>query len=99
VLIYLHKERMLEKAESRYPARHYVMVDDKLRILAAMKKIWDERLTTVFPCQGHYAFDSKNISAYPPTDITVEHIGELNNYDLPTLLGTPETGRAGQETL
>jgi FMN phosphatase YigB (HAD superfamily) len=98
VLIYLHKEQMLAEVESRYPARHYVMVDDKLRILAAMKEIWVDRLTTVFPRQGHYAFDSKNISTYPPADITVEHIGELNNYDLPTLLGAPETGRAAQET-
>jgi FMN phosphatase YigB (HAD superfamily) len=86
VLIYLHKERMLEEVASRYPARHYVMVDDKLRILAVMKEIWGDRLTTVFPRQGHYAFDPKNIAAYPPADITVERIGELVNHDLPALL-------------
>tara|TARA_R110001606_G_C15403585_1_gene653699 strand:+ start:12817 stop:13524 length:708 start_codon:yes stop_codon:yes gene_type:complete len=98
VLIYLHKEQMLEEVERRYPAHHYVMVDDKLRILTAMKEIWGDRLTTVFPRQGHYAIDSRNTAAYPPADITVEHIGELNNYDLSTLLGAPETGRAAQET-
>src|SRR2546427_665840 len=60
VLIYIHKEEMLDDVEQRYPARHYVMVDDKLRILAAMKDIWRDQLTTVFPRQGHYALDSKN---------------------------------------
>ena len=65
VLIYIHKEQMLEDVERRYPARHYVMVDDKLRILAAMKEIWGDRLTTVFPRQGHYALDPKNLAAYP----------------------------------
>jgi FMN phosphatase YigB (HAD superfamily) len=92
VLIYLHKEQMLAEIENRYPARHYVMVDDKLRILAAMKKIWSDRLTTIFPRQGHYAFDSENIAKYPPADLTVEHIGELVNYDLPALLGTVDVG-------
>jgi len=71
--------------ERRYPADHYVMVDDKLRILTAMKKIWSERLTTVFPRQGHYALDLKSIATYPPADITVERIGELVTYDLPAL--------------
>jgi FMN phosphatase YigB (HAD superfamily) len=96
VLIYLHKEQMLDHVASRYPARHYVMVDDKLRILAAMKKIWGDRLTTVFPRQGHYAFDPKNVTTYPPAEITLERIGELVNCDLPTLLGAPEAGRAEQ---
>jgi FMN phosphatase YigB (HAD superfamily) len=77
VLIYIHKEQMLDDVEQRYPARHYVMVDDKLRILAAMKKTWRDRLTTVFPRQGHYAFDPNNLAAYPPADITVERIGDL----------------------
>ncbi len=81
VLIYVHKEKMLAEVEWRYPARHYIMVDDKLRILAAMKKIWGERLTTVFPRQGHYALDPANIAAYPGADITVEHIGDLIGYD------------------
>ena len=65
MLIYLHKEQMLDDVVRRFPARHYVMVDDKLRILAAMKKIWGHRLTTVFPRQGHYALDPGNIAAYP----------------------------------
>jgi FMN phosphatase YigB (HAD superfamily) len=86
VLIYIHKEQMLDGVERHYPARHYVMVDDKLRILTAMKKVWGDRLTTVFPRQGHYALDSKAIAPYPPADITVERIGDLVNYDLSALL-------------
>ena len=85
-LIYVHKELELNDVAERFPADHYVMVDDKLRILAAMKKIWAERLTTVFPRQGHYALDPKAIATYPPADITIERIGELVNYDLPALL-------------
>jgi FMN phosphatase YigB (HAD superfamily) len=87
VLIYIHKEQMLDDVERRYPARHYVMVDDKLRILAAMKEIWGERLTTVWPRQGHYALDSQSVAEYPPADVTVERIGGLVEYDLPSLLG------------
>jgi FMN phosphatase YigB (HAD superfamily) len=87
VLIYIHKEQMLDDVEQRYPARRYVMVDDKLRILAAMKKIWGDRLTTVWPRQGHYALDRKAIATYPSADITIEHIGDLVNYDLTALLG------------
>jgi hypothetical protein len=86
VLIYIHKEQMLPDVEDRYPARHYVMVDDKLRILTAMKSIWGERLTTVWPRQGHYALDPKAAATYPPPDITLERIGDLVNYDLPRLL-------------
>jgi len=86
VLIYIHKERMLDDVERHYPARRYVMVDDKLRILDAMKKIWGDRLTTVFPRQGHYALDPAIISAYPAADITIERIGDLVNYDLPALM-------------
>jgi len=82
VLIYIHKEQMLDDVERRYPARHYVMVDDKLRILAAMKNVWGDRLTTIFPRQGHYALDPETIAAYPAADITIERIGELVNYDL-----------------
>jgi FMN phosphatase YigB (HAD superfamily) len=93
VLIYIHKEQMLEDVERRYPARHYVMVDDKLRILAAMKKIQRDRVTTVFPRQGHYALNPKNIAAYPPADITVERIGDLVDYGLPALLGVAGTGK------
>jgi FMN phosphatase YigB (HAD superfamily) len=86
VLIYVHKERMLDDVERRYPARHYVMVDDKLRILAAMKTLWRDRLTTVFPRQGHYALDPGNIAEYPAADLTLERIGDLVKWDLPVLL-------------
>jgi FMN phosphatase YigB (HAD superfamily) len=87
VLIYIHKEEMLQDVERQYPAGHYVMVDDKLRILAAMKKILGDRVTTVFPRQGHYALDPEVIKAYPPADIAIERIGDLVDYDLPALLG------------
>ena len=86
VLIYIHKELMLDDVEHRCPARRYVMVDDKLRILAAMKNVWGDRLTTVFPRQGHYAHDPEVVAAYPAADITIERIGELVNYDLTDLL-------------
>jgi FMN phosphatase YigB (HAD superfamily) len=86
VLIYVHKEQMLEDVERRYPAHHYVMVDDKLRILAAMKKIWGTRLTTVFPRQGHYALDPKNVATYPSADFAIERIGDLVSYNLCTFL-------------
>ena len=92
VLIYLHKEQMLDDVEQRYPARHYVMVDDKLRILAAMKKVWGDRLTSVFPRQGHYALDPRNSAAYAPADITLERIGGLTDYDFTALPGTPQAG-------
>ncbi len=82
VLIYLHKEEMLEAVARRYPSRHYLMVDDKLRILAAMKKVWNDRLTTVFPRQGHYATDANEIARHAPADVTVERIGELAEFDL-----------------
>jgi FMN phosphatase YigB (HAD superfamily) len=86
VLIYIHKEEMLEDVEELYPAKHYVMVDDKLRILAAMKRVLKERLTTVFPRQGHYALDPKTVAENPPADVSVECISDLINYDLPALL-------------
>ncbi|MFI5295022.1 MAG: HAD family hydrolase [Thermodesulfovibrionales bacterium] len=87
VLIYIHKEQMLADVEQRYPARHYIMVDDKLRILTAMKEIWGDRLTTVFPRQGHYALDPRNIAAYPLADITIERIGDIVNYEAAAFLG------------
>ena len=87
VLIYVHKEHELDDVMQRYPAEHYVMMDDKLRILTAMKKIWGDRLTTVFPRQGHYALDPKVVASYPPADISIERIGDLVQYDLPALLG------------
>ena len=86
VLIYIHKEETLDDVERRYPAEHYILVDDKLRILAAVKKIWGDRVTTVFPRQGQYAFDPSVVAACPPADLTVERIGNLLDYDLPALL-------------
>jgi FMN phosphatase YigB (HAD superfamily) len=86
VLIYIHKERELEDVERRYPARHYVLVDDKLRILAAVKNVWGPRLTAVFPRQGHYARDPEALATYAPADVTIERIGDLLTYDLSSLL-------------
>jgi FMN phosphatase YigB (HAD superfamily) len=86
VLIYVHKEQELDDVEQRYPAEHYVLVDDKLRILAAVKKFWGSRVTTVFVRQGHYATDPKILDAYPPADIGIERIGDLLQYQLPELL-------------
>jgi FMN phosphatase YigB (HAD superfamily) len=77
VLIYVHKEQMLDDVERRFPARRYVMVDDKVRILAAMKKIWRERLTTVFVRQGHYAADLKEVASYPAPDRSIDRIADL----------------------
>ncbi|HAK60098.1 MAG TPA: haloacid dehalogenase [Nitrospiraceae bacterium] len=91
VLIYIHKEHELEAVERRYPADHYVMVDDKLRILSAMKKAWGKRLTTVFPRQGHYAKDPKILAENPAADITIERIGDLLEYDLQALLEAGES--------
>jgi FMN phosphatase YigB (HAD superfamily) len=89
VLIYIHKEHMLPDVEARYPARHYVMVDDKLRILDAMKQVWGGRLTTVFVRQGHYAVDPAVIAKYPAADIAVERIGDLLTVDFSAQLGAP----------
>ena len=82
VLIYIHKEEALDDIERRYPAQRYVIVDDKPRILAALKTAWADRVTTVFPRQGQYARDAK---AYPPADVTVERIGELLHLDVSDL--------------
>ena len=82
VLIYIHKERELDDVERRFPAEHYVLVDDKIRLLTACKKVWGERLTTVFPRQGHYAH-AADVATYPPADITIARIGELLRYDRP----------------
>jgi FMN phosphatase YigB (HAD superfamily) len=97
VLIYIHKEQMLDEVERRYPGRHYIMVDDKLRILTAMKKVWGDRLTTVWPRQGHYALDPRARAMYPPADLTIECIGDLVSYDLPALLGAAKADHAQQE--
>jgi FMN phosphatase YigB (HAD superfamily) len=85
VLIYVHKEQELDDVEARYPADHYVLVDDKLRILDAVKQAWGERVTTVFPRQGHYALDPEQSERYPAADVTIEAIGELAGLDLAQL--------------
>ena len=90
VLIYVHKEQELDDVERRYPAQHYVLVDDKLRILDAVKKFWGTRVTTVFVRQGHYANDPKILASYPPADFSIERIGDLLRYRLPELLN-PKT--------
>lgn len=82
VLIYVHKELELEDVERRFPAEHYVFVDDKLRLLDAFKTQWKHRVTTVFPRQGHYAQDPDILRRYPPADVTVDRIGDLLNVDL-----------------
>ena len=92
MLIYIHKEEALDDVERRYPAQHYVLVDDKLRILTSVKKAWNSRVTTIFPRQGQYAYDRNIIAACPPADLTVERIGDLLQYDLSALL-------AGQQAM
>ena len=89
VLIYVHKEQMLDQMQRLYPARRHVMVDDKQRLLAAMKDVMGDRLVTVFPRQGHYALDPANIARYPAADCTIEAIGELLTLDIGALLGAP----------
>ena len=86
VLIYVHKEQELDDVERRYPASHYVLVDDKLRLLTAVKKFWGSRVTTVFVRQGHYANDAKILASYPAADISIRRIGDLLQYQLPRLL-------------
>jgi hypothetical protein len=86
VLIYIHKEQELDDVGRLYPADHYVLIDDKLRILSAVKKFWGDSVTTVFPKQGHYALDSKVLAEYPPADIELARIGDLLNYDLSSFL-------------
>lgn len=76
-LIYVHKEHELDDVAERYPADHYVFVDDKLRLLDAVKKIWRDKVTTVFPRQGHYAHDPEVLKKYPQADVTIERIGDL----------------------
>lgn len=77
VLIYVHKEQMLDDVEKRYPARRFVLVDDKVRILAAVKRAWGDRVTTVFPRQGHYAHDPGLVASFPAADMTIERIADL----------------------
>jgi FMN phosphatase YigB (HAD superfamily) len=86
VLIYVHKEEELDDVEQRYPADHYVLIDDKLRILTAIKKVWRARVTTVFPKQGHYANDPQALAKFPPADVSIGRVGDLLAYDLQRLL-------------
>jgi FMN phosphatase YigB (HAD superfamily) len=94
VLIYIHKEQELQDVARTYPARQYVLVDDKLRILTAIKQAWGDRVTTVFPRQGHYALDKNETAKYPPADVTIESISELADAKLDTLWASLR-GRAG----
>jgi hypothetical protein len=87
VLIYIHKERELDDLERFYPADHYILIDDKLRILTAVKQVWGRRVTTVFPRQGHYAQDARILATYPPADVTIEAIGQLRDHELSALVG------------
>ena len=86
ILIYIHKELELDDVEAKYPAAHYVMVDDKVRILAAIKKYWGARVTTVFPRQGHYALDVAEVAKYPKPDIRLERIGDLQKFSVEQIL-------------
>ncbi len=95
VLIYIHKEQMLAAVERRYPARRYVMIDDKVRILHAVKSAWGNRVTTVFPRQGHYAHDAALVASFPPPDVTVERIADLLQHRFDTAqAGAARTGPA-----
>ena len=85
VMIYIHKEQELDDVKARYPADHYVLIDDKVRILDAVKKAWGARVTTVFPRQGHYATDANEVAKYMAPDVTVDRIDELRDYDLARL--------------
>jgi FMN phosphatase YigB (HAD superfamily) len=82
VLIYIHKEESLADVEGRFPAEHYVLIDDKLRILQAVKRFWGGRVTTVFARQGSYAHDAKTIGTFPPADMSLENISDLLRLDL-----------------
>jgi len=95
VLIYVHKERELDDVERLYPADHYVLIDDKLRILTAVKKIWGERVTTVFPRQGHYALDPKALADYPAADIELAKIGDLVTCDVSAFPTNRAPSRSG----
>src|SRR5580704_2938969 len=90
VLIYIHKEEALDDVERRFPAEHYVLVDDKPRILAAVKRFWGDRVTTIFARQGSYARDAQIVGDMP-ADVTIERIGDLLSFDLARLQPTPST--------
>ena len=86
VLIYIHKEEELDDVRRLYPADHYVLIDDKVRILSAIKALWGGAVATVFPRQGHYALDAREVAKYPRADIELARIGELLEHDLQSLL-------------
>ena len=90
VLIYIHKEEELDDVEQRYPAGHYVLIDDKPRILAAVKKAWGDRVTTILPRQGQFAL-APDAPSFPAADLTVKRIGDLVDYDLPSLFAANQT--------
>lgn len=93
VLLYIHKEQEADEIARRFPADHYVLVDDKIRILTSIKRIWDNRVTTIFPRQGHYAH-AEEVSSYPRADVTIKRIGELVEYDLRSLIGAARGRRS-----
>ena len=93
-LIYVHKEHELADVQVRYPAKHYVIVDDKLRILTAVKNIWGRRVTTVFVKQGHYAKDSRVLASLPPADVSIERIGDIQTYTLEDLVSSQTSTKA-----
>jgi FMN phosphatase YigB (HAD superfamily) len=95
VLIYIHQEQMLDDVEQRYPAGHYVLVDDKLRILTAVKRAWGARVTTIFVRQGHYALDPVVVSRYPAADVTIERIADLIAWDGPAPMPEPTSSLQG----
>ena len=94
VLVYIHKELELDDVEQRYPAKHYVLIDDKIRILTAVKNVWASRVTTVFPRQGHYALDPENLTKFPPADLSIERIGNLLDFELETLIALGRTAQS-----
>jgi len=96
VLIYIHKQRELRDIQMRYPADHYVLIDDKLTILMSVKRAWGSRVTTVFPRQGQYAHDPGLVASNPSPDLTIESIADLLGYDLPTLVSA-DLGRCPSE--
>jgi phosphoglycolate phosphatase-like HAD superfamily hydrolase len=98
VLVYIHKEDELADVEQFYPADRYVLVDDKLRILTAVKRIWGARVTTVFVRQGHYAHDPAILAEFPPADLTIDAIGDLLSLDSHALLEVPASSTIGRTT-
>lgn len=92
VLIYVHKEQMLEAIAEQFPARHYVLIDDKPRILSSVKRQWGDRVTTILPRQGHYALDPGAAAAFPSPDLTVDGIGDLAGLNMEALPGAPWLG-------